>query len=120
MINRNALRSALTAGLANGFASVTSLPDIQYVSMAVLAVSSGTYGATLELGRQRLGGTVLGSLLLLIGYTGLHRLPLGVGLGITLGSLRLLGGLLGLKVGYKVGGMIVVMGWLVHEGDLAS
>ena len=37
MINRNALRTAITTGLANGFASVTSLPDIQYVSMAVLA-----------------------------------------------------------------------------------
>ena len=120
MINRNALRSALTAGLANGFASVTSLPDIQYVSMAVLAVSSGTYGATLELGRQRLWGTVLGSVLLLIGHSGLQGMPIGVGLAITLGALRLLGGLLGLRVGYKVGGMIVVMGWLVHGGDLAS
>lgn len=120
MINRNALRTALTAGLANGFATVTDLPDIQYVSLSVLQVSSGTYGASFELGRQRLLGTVLGSLLLLIGYTGLHELPLGVGLAITLGCLRLLGGLLGLKVGYKVGGMIVVMGWLVHEGDLAS
>ena len=120
MINRNALRTALTAGLANGFASITSLPDIQYVSMAVLAVSSGTYGTTFELGRQRLWGTVLGSLLLLIGYSCLHQLPLGVGLAITLGALRLLGGVLGLQVGYKVGGMIVVMGWLVHEGDLAS
>jgi uncharacterized membrane protein YccC len=120
VINRNALRTALTAGLANGFASVTGLPDIQYVSMAVLAVSSGTYGASFELGRQRLLGTALGSLLLLVGYTCLHELPLGVGLAITLGCLRLLGGLLGLQVGYKVGGMIVVMGWLVHEGDLAS
>jgi uncharacterized membrane protein YccC len=120
VINRTALRTALTAGLANGFASISGLPDAQYVAMAVLAVSSGTYGASLELGRQRLLGTVLGSLLLLIGYTGLHTLPLGVGLAITLGCLRLLGGLLGLKVGYKVGGMIVVMGWLVHEGNLAS
>jgi uncharacterized membrane protein YccC len=118
--NRNAIRTAVTAGLANGFASITGLPDPQYVAMAVLAVSSGTYGASLELGRQRLLGTVLGSLLLLIGYTGLHALPLGVGLAITLGCLRLLGGLLSLKVGYKVGGMIVVMGWLVHEGNLAS
>ncbi|MFZ9849821.1 MAG: FUSC family protein, partial [Vulcanococcus sp.] len=113
MTNRNAIRTAVTAGLANGFASITGLPDPQYVAMAVLAVSSGTYGASLELGRQRLLGTVLGSLLLLIGYTGLHALPLGVGLAITLGCLRLLGGLLSLKVGYKVGGMIVVMGWLV-------
>ena len=89
-------------------------------ALAVLAVSSGTYGATVELGRQRLLGTVLGSLLLLIGFECLGHLPLAVGLAITLGCLRLLGGLLSLKVGYKVGGMIVVMGWLVHEGNLAS
>ena len=120
MINRNALRTALTAGLGNGFASITGLPDDQYVALAVLSVSSGTYGASIELGRQRLLGTVLGSILLLIGFECLHTLPLAVGLAITLGCLRLLGGLLGLKVGYKVGGMIVVMGWLVHEGSLAS
>jgi hypothetical protein len=120
VINRNALRTALTAGLGNGFASITGLPDDQYVALAVLSVSSGTYGASIELGRQRLLGTVLGSLLLLIGFECLHTLPLAIGLAITLGCLRLLGGLLGLKVGYKVGGMIVVMGWLVHEGSLAS
>ena len=120
MINRNALRTAFTAGLGNGFASITGLADAQYVALAVLAVTGGTYGAALELGRQRLLGTVLGSILLLIGYSSLQSLPLGVGLAITLGCLRLLGGALGLKVGYKVGGMIVVMGWLVHEGNLAS
>ena len=120
MINRNALRTALTAGLGNGFASITGLADGQYVALAVLSVSSGTYGGAIELGRQRLLGTVLGSILLLIGYECLQSLPLAVGLAITLGCLRLLGGVLGLKVGYKVGGMIVVMGWLVHEGSLAS
>lgn len=120
MINRNALRTALTAGLGNGFASITGLPDGQYVALAVLSVSSGTYGTSFELGRQRLLGTVLGSVLLLIGFECLHGLPIAVGLAITLGCLRLLGGLLSLKVGYKVGGMIVVMGWLVHEGNLAS
>ena len=120
MINRNTLRTALTAGLGNGFASMTGLADGQYVALSVLSVSSGTYGGAIELGRQRLLGTVLGSILLLIGYECLHPLPLAVGLAITLGSLRLLGGALGLKVGYKVGGMIVVMGWLVHEGNLAG
>ena len=120
MINRNALRTALTASLGNGFASITGLPDSQYVALAVLSVSSGTYGTSFELGRQRLLGTVLGSVLLLIGFECLHGLPIAVGLAITLGCLRLLGGLLSLKVGYKVGGMIVVMGWLVHEGNLAS
>jgi uncharacterized membrane protein YccC len=120
VINRNALRTALTAGLGNGFASITGLADSQYVALSVLSVASGTYGGAIELGRQRLLGTVLGAILLLVGHTCLQSLPLGVGLAITLGCLRLLGGALGLKVGYKVGGMIVVMGWLVHEGNLAS
>ena len=43
---------------------------------------------------------------------------MALAIAITLGSLRLLGGLLKLKVGYKVGGLIVVMGWLVHGGDI--
>jgi hypothetical protein len=120
VINRNALRTALTAGLGNGFASITGLADGQYVALAVLSVMSGTYGGAIELGRQRLLGTVLGSILLLLGYECLGSLPLPIGLAITVGCLRLLGGALGLKVGYKVGGMIVVMGWLVHEGNLAS
>ncbi len=120
MSNRNALRTAFTAGLGNAFASLSGLADSQYVALAVLAVSTGTYGGALALGRQRLLGTVLGSVLLLIGYEGLHHLPMPLGIAITLGALRLLGGLLKLQVGYKVGGMIIVMGWLVHEGGLAS
>ncbi len=120
MINRSALRTAVTTGLANAFSSLSGVQDSQYAPLAVLSVSTGSYGGALELGRQRLLGTVLGAVLLLVGYEGLHGLPLPLGLAITLGSLRLLGGLLQLKVGYKVGGMIIVMGWLVHEGSLAS
>ena len=120
MINRAALRTAVTTGLANAFASLSGVQDSQYAPLAVLSVATGNYGGALELGRQRLLGTVLGAVLLLVGYEGLKDLPLPLGLAITLGSLRLLGGLLQLKVGYKVGGMIIVMGWLVHEGSLAS
>ena len=120
MINRPALRTAVTTGLANAFASLSGVLDSQYAALAVLSVSTGSYGGAIELGRQRLYGSVLGALLLLVGYEGLKDLPLPLGLAITLGSLRLLGGLLQLKVGYKVGGMIIVMGWLVHEGSLAS
>jgi hypothetical protein len=120
VINRPALRTAVTTGLANAFASLSGVLDSQYAALAVLSVSTGSYGGAIELGRQRLYGSVLGALLLLVGYEGLKDLPLPLGLAITLGSLRLLGGLLQLKVGYKVGGMIIVMGWLVHEGSLAS
>jgi hypothetical protein len=120
MINRQALRTAVTTGLANGFASLSGVPDSQYAPLAVLSVATGSYGGAFELGRQRLLGTALGAGLLLVGYEGLKGIPMPVGLALTLGSLRLLGGLLQLKVGYKVGGMIIVMGWLVHEGSLAS
>ena len=120
MINRNALRTALTAGLGNAFASLSGVEFSQYVALAVLAVSSGTYGGALALGRQRLLGTALGSVLLLIGYEGLRGVPMPLALALTLGALRLLGGQLKLQVGYKAGGMIIVMGWLVHEGGLAS
>jgi uncharacterized membrane protein YccC len=120
VIDRNGLRTAFTAGLGNAFASLSGVADSQYVSLAVLAVSTGTYGGALALGSQRLLGTALGSVLLLIGYEGLQGMPMPLALAITLGALRLLGGLLKLQVGYKVGGMIIVMGWLVHEGGLAS
>jgi hypothetical protein len=120
VINRTALRTAITAGLGNAFASLSGVEFSQYVALAVLAVSTGTYGAALTLGRQRLLGTALGSVLLLIGYEGLRGLPMPLAIAITLGALRLLGGLLKLQVGYKVGGMIIVMGWLVHEGGLAT
>lgn len=120
MINRTALRTAVTTGLANAFASLSGVPDSQYAPLAVLSVATGTYGGAFELGRQRLWGTALGAGLLLVGHEALKGLPMPIGIAITLGSLRLLGGLLQLKVGYKVGGMIIVMGWLVHEGSLAS
>jgi hypothetical protein len=120
VINRNGLRTAFTAGLGNALASLSGVGDSQYVSLAVLAVSTGTYGGALALGSQRLLGTALGSVLLLIGYEGLRGVPMPLALALTLGALRLLGGLLKLQVGYKAGGMIIVMGWLVHEGGLAS
>ena len=120
MINRNALRTAITAGLGNAFASLSGVEFSQYVALAVLAVSTGTYGGAIALGRQRVLGTALGSVLLLIGYEGLRGVPMPLAIAITLGALRLLGGLLKLQVGYKVGGIVIVMGWLVHEGGLAA
>jgi uncharacterized membrane protein YccC len=120
VINRNGLRTAFTAGLGNAFASLSGVGDSMYVALAVLAVSTGTYGGAIALGRQRLLGTALGSVLLLIGYEGLRGMPMPLAIAITLGALRLLGGLLKLQVGYKVGGIVIVMGWLVHEGGLAA
>jgi hypothetical protein len=55
-----------------------------------------------------------------VGQAGLAQLPLPLALAITLGLLRLVGGALGFRAGYKVGGLIVVMGWLVHSSQLES
>ena len=120
LINRSDLRLALTAGLGNAFASLSGLPNSVYVPLAVLASSTGTYGSSLGLGRQRIIGSVLGMALLLISYEGLKGVPMPLALAMTLGGMRLLGGLLRLQVGYKVGGQIVVMGWLVHNNQLAQ
>jgi hypothetical protein len=118
MITRPELRLALTTGLMNGLASLSPLPFGIYAPMAVLAVSGGTYGTSLELGRQRILGSILGMVMLLLGPRGLQAVPMPLALALILGAMRLLGGLLGLRVGYKVGGMIVVMGWLAHDEQL--
>ena len=120
ILRRGELRMALTAGLGNAFASLSGLPFGYYVPLAVLAVGMGSYGGSLALGRQRILGSVLGAALLVVGYEGLTAVPMPLALALTLAALRLLGGALGLQVGYKVGGIIVVMGWLVHGGQLAG
>jgi hypothetical protein len=117
---RSDLRLALTAGLANAFATLSPLPFGIYMPLAVLAVCTGTFGGSIELGRQRILGSLLGMGLLVVAMKGLSGVPFPLAIAIVLGTLRLIGGLLGLEVGYKVGGFIVVMGWLVHDQQLAS
>ena len=117
---RSDLRLALTAGLANAFATLSPLPFGIYMPLAVLAVCSGTLGGSMVLGQQRILGSLLGMALLILGMKGLGTISFPLAIALTLGTLRLLGGLLGLEVGYKVGGFIVVMGWLVHDQQLAS
>ncbi len=118
LIRRSELRLALTAGLMNGFGALASIPFGYYAPMAVLAVCTGTYGGSIGLGRQRLLGSVAGAVVLLVSFAGLSRLPVPLGLGLSLVAMRLLGAALGLEVGYKVGSNIIVMGWLVHGSDL--
>ena len=117
---RSNLRLTLTVAVVQGFASLTGLADITYASLAVLSVSVGTYGETFELGRQRLIGTLIGALVVLIAYPALRGLPLVVGLPLALLFTRLVAGGLRLTVGYSVGCMVVVMGWLVHASQLDS
>lgn len=118
LIRRSELRLALTAGLMNGFGALAPVAYGFYAPLAVLVVCTGTYGGSIGLGRQRLLGSVAGAVVLVVSYTGLSHLPLPLGLSLALVAMRLLGAALGLEVGYKVGSNIIVMGWLVHDGEL--
>lgn len=120
LLQRSDVRLAVTAGLANALGSLSSVPFGYYAPLAVLAVCTGSYGGTLALGRQRILGSLLGTVVLLVGSLCLPDVPMPLALAIALGAQRLLGGALGLAVGYKVGGMIIVMGWLVHADQLSS
>ena len=65
---RDGLRLAATVTVVNGFASLTGQPFAIYASLAVLSVTVGNYGNTLELGRQRLVGTAIGAMVVFFGY----------------------------------------------------
>ena len=111
---RQDLRLAVVTGLSAGLGLLSPIPYGYYLPLTTTAVLSSTYGNSMKLGIQRLLGSVMGVIILIIFTRGLE-LPLPLGLGIALATTRLLGGILGLQVGYKVAGFIVVMGWLVHE-----
>ena len=118
LLRRSDVRMAVAAGLANAFTTFSGLPFGYYAPLAVLAVTSGTYGNAVGLGRQRVLGSVLGALVLTLFYEGLRGIPFALGIALALGVQRVLGGLLNLQVGYKAGGIIIVMGWLVHHAEL--
>ncbi|MCP9857698.1 MULTISPECIES: FUSC family protein [unclassified Cyanobium] len=117
---RDTLRLAATVTVVNGFANLTGLPFALYASLAVLSVTVGNYGNTLELGRQRLVGTAIGAMVVFFGYRAWGPLPLVVGLPLALLLARLIAGSLRLTVGYGVCCFVVVMGWLTHDQQLNS
>ena len=117
---RDTLRLAATVTVVNGFANLTGLPFALYASLAVLSVTVGNYGNTLELGRQRLVGTAIGSMVVFFGYRAWGQLPLVVALPLALLLARLIAGSLRLTVGYAVCCFVVVMGWLTHDQQLDS
>jgi len=80
----------------------------------------GSYGNTLELGRQRLIGTLIGGVVVAFGYTALGHLPVLVSLPLALLLARLIAGSMRLTVGYSVCCFVVVMGWLEHDQQLAA
>jgi len=117
---RDTLRLAGTVMVVNGFASLTGLAFATYASLAVLSVTVGNYGNTLELGRQRLIGTLLGAIVVFFGYRAWGQLPVLVALPLALLLVRALAGWLRLTVGYGVSCFVVIMGWLSHEQQLDS
>ena len=117
---RDTLRLAATVTVVNGFANLTGLPFALYASLAVLSVTVGNYGNTLELGRQRLVGTAIGAIVVFFGYRAWGHLPLVVALPLALLLARLIAGSLRLTVGYGVCCFVVVMGWLTHGQQLDS
>ena len=114
MMARDDLRMAVCVGLAAGLGSISAVPDGYYLPLTMAAVMAGSYGSSYALGLQRLICTVLGGLLLLIAQPAFASLPFAIGLPLMLGVIRFVGGCLGLQAGYKITGMVVVMGWLMQ------
>ncbi|WP_398325918.1 FUSC family protein [Vulcanococcus sp.] len=114
-MQRDDLRLAVCVGLAAGFGSISTVPDGYYLPLTVAAVMVGSYGSSYALGLQRVICTLLGGLLLLIAQPAFTGLPFPIGLALMLGLIRFLGGCLGLEAGYKITGMVVVMGWLMQS-----
>ncbi|CAK6693703.1 hypothetical protein MNNICLKF_01479 [Synechococcus sp. CBW1107] len=115
MMDRQDLRLAVCVGLAAGFGSISTVPDGYYLPLTLAAVMVGSYGGSYALGLQRVICTLLGGLLLLIAQPAFTGLPFPIGLALMLGLIRFLGGCLGLEAGYKITGMVVVMGWLMQS-----
>ena len=121
LFEQSEVRLALTAGLSAGLTITLGLPDPMYAPMAVAAVLSGTLGNSLSLGMQRIQGTILGGVILFIAHNTIaNSMPMPIGIGISLACTRIFGGSLGLRSGYKVAGLVVVMGWTVHANSINS
>ena len=114
MIHRDDLRLAVCVGLAAGLGSISTVPDGYYLPLALAAVMVGSYGSSYALGLQRVICTLLGGLMLLVAQPAFASLPFPIGLALMLGLIRFVGGCLGLQAGYKITGMVVVMGWLMQ------
>ncbi|MCP9774255.1 FUSC family protein [Cyanobium sp. WAJ14-Wanaka] len=117
---RDNLRLAATVTVVNGFVAITGLSFGYYAALAVLSVTVGNYGNTLELGRQRLIGTAVGAVVVFFGYRAWCHLPVMVALPLALLLARLIAGSMRLTVGYGVCLFVVVMGWLSHDQQLDS
>ena len=121
LITRVELRMALTAGVSGGLLITLGLPDPIYGPLAVGAVLGGTLGASRTQGIQRLQGTVLGGLIVLVGFPTMSQsMPLPIAIAVFLAFTHLLRGTLGLHSGYKVAGLVVAVGWTVHSSEILT
>jgi len=121
LLTRADLRLALTAGLSAGLVITLGLPDPVYAPLAVAAVLGGTVGASRTMGIQRMQGTLLGGVILVILHPTLSPiLPMPIGVALALACTRLFGGSMGLHTGYKVAGLVVGIGWTAHASELGS
>ncbi len=121
LLTRSDLRLALTAGLSAGLVITLGLPDPVYAPLAVAAVLGGTVGASRTMGIQRMQGTLLGGVILVILHPTLSPiLPMPIGVALALACTRLFGGSLGLHSGYKVAGLVVGIGWTAHASQLST
>lgn len=111
---RSDLRLALITGLGAGFGLLNDIPYGYYIPLTTSAVLSSSYGSSMKLSIERLMGSFIGVVIVVIFSKGL-QLPLPLAIGLAMASVRLIGGVLGMQAGYKVAGNIVIMGWLVHN-----
>ena len=85
---RQDLRLAFVTGLSAGIGLLSPIPYGYYLPFTTSAVLSSTYGNSMKLGIQRLLGSLMGVIILIIFTRGLE-LPLPLGIGLALATTRL-------------------------------
>ena len=112
---RTIMRNGAAVALTVAVSRLAALPEGQFLALALLVVIETDLGRGLIAGRERIIGTVLGLMAVVVAAGLLLPLsaPLAVFAGLTL--LRLFSFAAGLSTGYIVGGQVVA-GSLLHHG----
>ena len=93
------------------------LPEGLYMALAMLTVMELNLGGGILAGRERLVGTILGLLAVVIGAGALSEAPAPLRVGISLILVRIFCFYFGLNSGYIVGGHVVSGSILNHNSD---